>query len=62
MKLFHSNTGDKHGEGTAYQNIGEALRHLGQFNEAIEYQKKKLEIAQQTGEWRPIRSQHLLIR
>jgi tetratricopeptide (TPR) repeat protein len=50
--------GDKAGEGMAYGNIGNALYSLGQFNEAIEYHKKDLEIAQLTGESRPIRSQH----
>ena len=43
-------TGDKAGEGSAYCNIGEAKRNLGQFAEAIEYQQKFLEIARQTGE------------
>ena len=44
----------------AYGNIGNALDSLGQFNEAIEYHKKDLQIAQQTGESRPIRLQHFL--
>ena len=42
--------GDKAGEGAAYGNIGTALYSLGQFNEALEYYKKKLDIAHQTGE------------
>jgi tetratricopeptide (TPR) repeat protein len=42
--------GDKSGEGTAYCNIGEAVRRLSRYDEAIAYQKKYLEIAQQTGE------------
>ena len=42
--------GDKVGEGKAYTNIGNALQKLGQFKEALEYHKKKLEIARQTGE------------
>ena len=42
--------GDKAGEGRAYTNIGNALDSLGQFKEALEYHKKKLEIARQTGE------------
>ena len=42
--------GDKHGEGQAYMNIGNALHSLGQFKEALEYHQKKLEIARQTGE------------
>ena len=55
-------TGDKAGEGKACGNIGNAHYSLGQFNDAIEYHKKDLEIARQTGESRPIRAQHLLIR
>ena len=50
--------GDKHGEGAAYCNIGICYEKQGDFKKAIEYAKKDLEIAQQTGEWRPIRSQH----
>ena len=42
--------GDKHGEGQAYMNIGNAVYSLGRFDEAIGYHKKKLEIARQTGE------------
>ena len=54
--------GDKWGEGAANANIGNALQSLGQVNEAIEHHKKFLEVAQQTGLKRPIRSQHFLIR
>ena len=50
--------GNKAGEGSAYCNIGEAKRNLGQFREAIEYQEKYLEIARKTGANRPMRSQH----
>jgi tetratricopeptide (TPR) repeat protein len=46
--------GDKSGEGTAYGNIGVALNKLGRYDEAIEYQKKHLKIAQQTGRNRPM--------
>jgi tetratricopeptide (TPR) repeat protein len=34
----------------AYCNIGNALDSLSRYDEAIEYQKKYLEISQQTGE------------
>jgi tetratricopeptide (TPR) repeat protein len=43
------NAGDKSGEGRAYGNIGNVLESLSQYDEAIEYYKKYLEIAQQTG-------------
>jgi tetratricopeptide (TPR) repeat protein len=33
----------------AYGNIGNALYSLSRYDEAIEYHKKDLEIAQQTG-------------
>jgi tetratricopeptide (TPR) repeat protein len=42
--------GDKSGEGRAYGNIGNALEKLSRYDEAIEYHKKHLEIAQQTGD------------
>jgi hypothetical protein len=42
--------GDKSGEGAAYGNTGVALQSLSRYDEAIEYHKKKLEIAQQTDE------------
>jgi tetratricopeptide (TPR) repeat protein len=41
--------GDKSDEGWAYCNIGNALAKLSRYDEAIEYHKKHLEIAQQTG-------------
>jgi tetratricopeptide (TPR) repeat protein len=56
LKLFCT-AGDKAGEGRAYNNIGICYEKLGDFKKAIEYAKKNLEIAQQTGEWQPIRSQ-----
>jgi tetratricopeptide (TPR) repeat protein len=36
--------------GAAYGNIGVALFSLSRYDEALEYQKKYLEIAQQTGD------------
>jgi hypothetical protein len=36
--------------GRAYGNIGLALNSLSRYDEALEYHKKDLEIAQQTGE------------
>ena len=42
--------GDKNGEGAAYGNIGICFKELGDFEKAIEYAKKDLEIARQTGE------------
>ena len=42
----------------AYGNIGNALDSLSRYDEAIEYHKKELEIAQQTGLCYPIRSQY----
>ena len=42
--------------------VGEFLRTHGRVEEALDYYKKDLAIARQTGEWRPIRSQHLLVR
>jgi tetratricopeptide (TPR) repeat protein len=47
--LAHFPLGDKSGEGRAYGNIGNALYSLSRYDEAIEYHKKCLEIAQQTG-------------
>jgi tetratricopeptide (TPR) repeat protein len=44
------NAGDKSGEGRAYGNIGSALESLSRYDEAVEYQKKHLEIAQKTGD------------
>jgi hypothetical protein len=41
--------GDISGEGRAYCNIGNALGELGRTEEEMEYHKKYLEIAQQTG-------------
>jgi hypothetical protein len=41
--------GDKSGEFKAYGNIGNALESLSRYDEAIEYHKKHVEIAQQTG-------------
>ena len=38
------------GEGKAYNNIASALIHLSRYDEAIEYAKKRVEIARQTGE------------
>jgi tetratricopeptide (TPR) repeat protein len=55
---FSNFVGDKVGEGRAYGNIGNALGEMGRFEEELEYHKKDLEIAQQTGESRPIRLQH----
>ena len=52
--------GDKAGEGKAYGNIGICYENLGDFQKAIEYSKKDLEIAQLTGGNRPMRSQHFL--
>jgi tetratricopeptide (TPR) repeat protein len=46
--------GDKSGEGKSYGNIGNALFFLSRYDEAIEYQKKSLEIMQQTGRKWPI--------
>ena len=42
--------GNKSGEGAAYGNIGSALDALSRYDEALEYHKKHLEIAQQNGE------------
>jgi tetratricopeptide (TPR) repeat protein len=50
--------GDKNGEGTAYCNIGIALYSLSRYDEALEYYKKHLKIAQQTGENWPITAQY----
>jgi tetratricopeptide (TPR) repeat protein len=50
--------GDKSDQGVAYGNIGSALGELGRYDEAIEYHKKDLEIAQQTGETGPITAQY----
>ena len=41
--------GDKAGKGGAYANMGICYKKLGDFQKAIEYYKKHLEIAQQTG-------------
>ena len=60
--IFFFSTGDIQGQAYAYGNIGNALSALGKFSEALEYAKKDLEMEKQTGEQRPIRSQHLLIR
>jgi hypothetical protein len=43
--------GDISGEGKAYGNIAAALISLSRYDESIEYSKKFLEIAQQTGEY-----------
>jgi hypothetical protein len=43
--------GDKSGEGRAYCNIGCALDSLSRYDEALEYHREDLEIAQQTGEY-----------
>ena len=50
MKIVFAFAGDKHGEGLAYRNIGNALDLLGQFSEALEHHNKDLEIMRQTGE------------
>ncbi len=42
--------GDKAGEGRAYCNMGICYKSLGDFANALEYAKKDLEIARQTGE------------
>ena len=42
--------GDISGEGKAYGNIASCFGQTGRFEESIEYSKKLLEIAQQTGE------------
>ena len=49
--------GDKNGEGGAYGNMGICYRNLGDFEKAIEYNQKDLEIARQTGANRP-QSEH----
>jgi hypothetical protein len=41
--------GDISGEGAAYCNIAAALISLSRYDEAIKYEQKHLEIAQQTG-------------
>ena len=42
--------GDKNGEGAADGNIGICYKRLGDFDKAVDYGKKHLEIARQTGE------------
>jgi tetratricopeptide (TPR) repeat protein len=42
--------GDISGEGAAYGNIAVALISLSRYDKAIEYEQKRLEIAQQTGD------------
>ena len=42
--------GDRAGEGMAYGNLGKSYRHLGQFQEAIEYHKKHLSIVEEVGD------------
>jgi hypothetical protein len=46
---FFRIAGDKSGEGSAYGNIAAALINLSRYQEAIEYEQKHLEIAQQAG-------------
>ena len=41
--------GDKHGEGNAYGNLGNANRSLGDFKKAIEYHNLHLKIAKEVG-------------
>ncbi|CAH3129305.1 unnamed protein product, partial [Pocillopora meandrina] len=42
--------GDKHGEGTAYGNLGNAYFSLGDFKKAIEYHNLHLKIAKEVGD------------
>ncbi|XP_066024237.1 tetratricopeptide repeat protein 28-like [Pocillopora verrucosa] len=42
--------GDKHGEGAAYGNLGEAYFSLGDFKTAIEYHNLHLKIAKEVGD------------
>ena len=42
--------GDKHGEGKAYGNLGNAYRFLGDFKKAIEYHNLHLKIAKEVGD------------
>ena len=41
--------GDKHGEGNAYGNLGNAYHRLGDFKKAIEYHNLHLKIAKEVG-------------
>ena len=42
--------GDKHGEGNAYGNLGNAYHRLGDFKKAIEYHNLHLKIAKEVGD------------
>ena len=42
--------GDKHGEGNAYGNLGNAYHRLGDFKKAIEYHNLHLKIAKEIGD------------
>ena len=42
--------GDKHGEGKAYGNLGNAYHRLGDFKKAIEYHNLHLKIAKEVGD------------
>ena len=42
--------GDKHGEGNAYGNLGNAYHSLGDFEKAIEYHNLHLKIAKEVGD------------
>ena len=42
--------GDKHGEGNAYGNLGNAYLRLGDFKKAIEYHNLHLKIAKGVGD------------
>ena len=42
--------GDLHGEGTAYKNLGNTYRSLGDYRKAIEYLEKRLKIAIEIGD------------
>nr|XP_058946209.1 tetratricopeptide repeat protein 28-like [Pocillopora verrucosa] len=44
--------GDKHGEGNAYGNLGNACHSLGDFRKAIEYHNLHLKIAKEVGDKR----------
>ena len=43
-------TGDKHREGAAYTNLGNAYRFLGDYKKAIEFHQQSLSIAKGIGE------------
>ena len=42
--------GDRAGEGSAYGNLGNAYRHLGDFKQAVKYHNQRLSIAKELGD------------